>query len=89
VRDLLTQLVDVVDDPASRAAESEGGADDQREADVAGRPLGVDHRVGVRAARHVETDGLHRLREELAVLPLLDHVELGTDEFDAVALQNA
>jgi hypothetical protein len=44
-------------------------------------------RVGVAAPRHVEADALHRLGEELAVLPLLDGLELRADELDAVLVE--
>ena len=57
--------------------------------EVADDALGVGDRVRVVAARHVEADALHRLGEELAVLALLDDVELRADELDAVLLEHA
>ena len=59
------------------------------QADLGDDALGVGDRVRVVAARHVEADALHRLGEELAVLALLDDVELRADELDAVLLERA
>ena len=44
-------------------------------------------RVRIAALGHVEPDALHRLPEELAVLALLDDIELRADELDAVTLK--
>ena len=48
-------------------------------------PARVVERARVARERQLEADLLHRLAEELAVLGLVDRVELGADQPDAVA----
>ena len=76
----------------ARAAHRERRAQDHRVADPGRRRhLGLIarffQRVRVARPRHGEADLLHRLLEQLAVLGLLDRLDLRADELDAVALR--
>ena len=89
MRDLLAQLVDVVDDATTRAAHGERRADDQRESHLRSESLGVGDLVGVGAARHLQADPPHRLGEQPAILALTDDLKGGTDHLHAPPLQRA
>ena len=85
----LHQLFAVVGDAAARAAEREAGADEDREADLAGEVEAVAQVVDQRGLRNFEADADHRVFEEQAVFGLLDGFKLGADELDVVAIENA
>ena len=84
----LFKLFAVVGHSPSGAAEGESGADNEREsADLGGSGPGLLHRVGGGGAGAFEADLGHAVLEELAILPLANGLDLGTDEFDLVALE--
>ena len=83
------QLFAVVGDAAAGAAEGEAGADEDGEAELAGEVEAVAQVVDQRGARHVEADADHGVFEEEAVFGLLDGFELGADELDVVAVEDA
>ena len=83
------QLLDVVDEPAARAAHGVGRADDHRIAELGGDLLGLLHRVGELALRHVDAELRHGRLEGLAVLATLDGVDVDADDLDAVAFEHA
>ena len=81
------QLVRAVSDAAARAAEREGGADDDGIADAVG-----NGKRGVRVARDVRgndrlADRLHRVLEELSVLGAVDGVHICADEAHTVRVE--
>ena len=83
------ELLDVVGDAAARAAEREGGADDQRQADVVEHLAGVVHVVDDAAARDLQADLDHQVFEDLAVLAAMDRVAVGADHLHAVLREDA
>ena len=83
------ELFAVVGDAAAGAAEGEAGADDDGEAELAGEVEAVAEVVDERGAGDVEADADHRVFEEEAVFGLLDGFELGADELDVVAVEDA
>ena len=85
----LHQLFAVVGDAAAGAAEREAGADEHREAELAGEVEAVAQVVDQRRFRNFEADAEHRVFEEQAVFGLLDGLELGADQLDVVAVENA
>ena len=87
--DDLQELLAVVGDAATGAAEGEGRPDDRRQPDDLQRLQRVDQRMGELGARRLEADPLHRLAEELAVLGLVDRFGGGADHLDAVLLEDA
>ncbi len=89
------QLLLVVGEAGAGAAHGEGGADDDGVA-----AEGVDARedvvhgvaddgAGGLAVADLLLDGLHDALEEVAVLALVDRLDVGADELDAVLLQDA
>ncbi len=76
-------------DPAAAAAERVGRADDDRQADVLHRRVGLGGRRGDRAARHPQARLLHRDAELVAVLGAADRLVVGPDQLDAVLLERA
>ncbi len=85
----LHQLFAVVGDAAAGAAEGEAGTDEHRKAELAGKVEAVAQIVDQRGLRDFEADANHRVFEEQAVFGLLDGFELGADEFDVVAVEDA
>ena len=89
LRDDLAKACHVVGHAAAGAAQREGGADDDGEAQVSDDVLGIDHRVGEAGAGNLEVDVGHGLGEELAVLADLDGVDVAADGLDAVLVEDA
>ena len=87
-RENLHQLFAVVGDAAAGAAEREAGADENREAELAGEVEAVAQVVDERGAWHFEADADHRVLEEQAVFGFLDGFELGADELDVESVEN-
>ena len=85
----IAQLVAVVGDAAAGAAQGEGGAQHQGEAQLVCQLLCLGHAVGVAAARALKADALHGLGKELAILALLDGLQVAADELDAVLVEHA
>ena len=83
------QLFAVVSDAAAGAAESETGADDDREADLAGKFEAVFEIVNERGFRHVKADALHSVFEKETVFSLLNGADLGADQAHVVFLEHA
>ncbi len=89
------QLVLVVGEAGAGAAHGEGGADDDRVAAEGVDPgddlvHGVaDDRAGGLAVADLGVDGLDHALEQLAVLALVDRLDVGADQLDAVLLQRA
>jgi hypothetical protein len=76
-------------DAASGPAEGARRANDRRHADFGNDGAGLFDAVRVAAARQVETDALDGGFEQVPVLRLLDRLDFGADELDAVAIQDA
>ncbi len=70
-------------DPAAAAAERVGRADDDRQADVDHRVVGLLCRRRDRRARHLQPRLLHRDAKLVAVLGAADRLVVGADELDA------
>ena len=85
----LHQLFFVIGDAAAGAAHGETGAEDAGIADTAGKLEARGDRVDELGLRRFETDLAHRVLEEEAVFGLLDGVDLGADQLDAIFLQDA
>ncbi len=85
----LHQLFAVVGDAAAGAAEGEAGADEDREAELAGEVEAVAQVVDQSGLGDFEADADHGVFEEQAVFGLLDGFELGADELDVVAVEDA
>jgi hypothetical protein len=77
----------VVGNPAALSTHGETGPEDDREADLLGDGAGLLEGGGVAAAGHLHPDAVHGVLEELPVLGLLDGLEGGADELDAVPCQ--
>jgi hypothetical protein len=75
--------------PPPDAAEGEGGADDDGETDFGGEVEAVAQVVDERGSRNVKADAGHRILEEEAVFGFLDGFELGADQLDVVAVEDA
>ncbi len=88
-RENFHQLLAVVGDAAARAAEREAGTDEHRETELAGVVEAVAKIVDERGTRDFEADANHRVLEEQTVFGLLDGFELGADQLDVVAVENA
>src|SRR5262249_1911273 len=88
-RDPLVELLAAPGDRGAGAAEREARADDRRDAGIADDAARVLERACVARARELEADALHRLAEAIAVLRLVDRLELRTDELDTVPLERA
>ena len=87
--DDLLELLAVVRNAATAAAERERGADHRREAD-----LGLDRERFLEAvrdarARAVEPDVAHGVAEQFAVLGHVDRFARGGDQFDVVLFEHA
>ena len=76
-------------DAAAFAAQGEGGTDDRRQADPLDGSQSLIDGADELPARAVDADALHGLAETLAAFRLLDHLGIGADHFDAMALENA
>ena len=88
-RQNLHQLFAVVGDAAAGAAQREAGAQDDREADLAGELQAVFQIVDQRRLRNVEADLLHRVFEEQTVFGFLDGLDLRADQLHVVLLEHA
>ncbi len=85
----LHELRLVVGDPAPRASQGEGGADDHGEAHLPGEVEALLYAPHKLPPGHLEADPLHGLLEGLPVLPLPYGLRLGPDELHAIFLQDA
>ena len=84
------ELLAVVGDAPTRAAESECGANDEWEtADFFGHSAGVFHVVRRSADGHVEANAEHELFEGFAVLAFVNGLGFGADHFNSVFVQHA
>ena len=83
------QLGMVMCDAAAGASQREARADDDGIAELCGHTLGLLKRVGEARARDLQADVAHGSRKELAVLALLDGVEVAADDLDPLALEHA
>ena len=83
------QLFLVVGDAAARAAQREGGADDDGVADALGDRHALVHRIGDVGRDDGLADLLHGLFEQLAVLRAVDGVHLGADQLDPPLVEEA
>ena len=79
----------VVGDAAAGAAEGEGRAHDERQAELVGGGLGLLHGLGEHAARHAQADLLHGRAELEAVLGAPDGVGVGADHLDLPEVEHA
>src|SRR6185436_20314808 len=75
-------------DRAPRTAERERRPDDRGVAHLADHLARLLDRARVARARKIETDALHRGLEELAVLRLLDRLDLRADQLHAVTVEH-
>jgi hypothetical protein len=82
------ELVGVEGHPTAGAAERKARADDGGETDVSDGRLGFLQRPGIATARQRNSHLLHRRLEELPVFGLVDGVQRGTDEADAILFEN-
>ena len=87
--DDLAELLRRAGDAAAAAAERVGGPDDDRQADVDHRVVGLLRGRRDRAARHLQAGLLHRRAELVAVLGAADRVVVRADQLDAVLLERA
>ena len=84
------EFLAVVGDAATRAAQSESGADDEREgANLRPNLTGFLERVGHAGPGAIEPDLEHDIFEDQAVLAALDGLGVGPDETGAMTLQRA
>ena len=83
------QFFAVVGDAAARAAQSERWANDDREADLAGKLDAVFKVADERRLRHVEPDALHRIFEKQTVFGLFDGADLRANEMHVVLFKHA
>ena len=83
------ELCIVVGDAATRATQREGGAYDDRVADVVGRLLGLLHCVCYFRRHHRLAYSLHGVPEKLSVLSLVYGLHVGTQKAHSVAFQYA
>ncbi len=84
----LTQLVDVVDEAATRATQGVRGAHHHGETQVGGDRLSFLHRVGGLAPRHLNPQTLHQLLEYDAIFAAFDRIDLDADDLDMELVQN-
>ena len=89
VRHLGAIVVEFARDRAARPAQRSRRPDDHRQAELAQHPLGVGRRTRDRGARHLEPDLQHRLLEQVAILGLLDRLELRADKFALESIEHA
>ncbi len=85
----LHHLFAVVGDAAAGAAKGEAGTDENRKAELAGEVETVAQVVYERGTRNLKADADHCVFEEQAVFGFFDGFELGANELDVVALENA
>ena len=88
-RQNLHQLFAVVGDAAAGAAQRKARPDQHRKTDLAGEIQAVAKIVHQRRLGNIEADANHRVFEEQTVFGLLDGLELGADQLDVVAIENA
>ena len=81
------ELCVVVRDAPARASQCEGGAYDDRVADVVGRLQRLLHGVGDLRGHHRLAYSLHGIPEKLSVLSLLYGIHVGAQKAHAVVLQ--
>ena len=89
VGDHALELLPGVGEAAAETAHGEGGADDERVAEVLCEADSLLDRVRDVGACDLRTGLDDEVLEELAVLPLLDGLEVGPDELDVVLFQDA
>ncbi len=86
----LLKLLPVVSDSASGSPQGECGSDDEREGpDLCHGGAGLVQGVGRGGACALQADFCHTLLEELAILPLANGFNLGTNELYAVFREGA
>ena len=83
------QLLDVVDQAATRSAHGVGGPDHDRVSQLGGDAFGLFHRERRRAARHLDAQAVHGLFERDAVFAAFDGVHLHADHLDPIPVQDA
>ena len=84
------EFLGVVGDAATAAAQRERRPDDARvAADLLPHRLGFIQGGGDAGRAHGNADALHRLLEQVAVLRLLDRLQVGADQLHAELLQRA
>src|SRR5215468_6032545 len=86
-RENLGHLLAVVGDATTRPAERKTGTNHCRKTDLCCELEPSAHRVHKLRLRHIKTDLVHRILEQETVFSLLDSLELGPDQLDAVLLQ--
>ena len=82
-----TEVAFVVREARAEAAHREGRAHDERVAELGGGLEDLVHRVAIGDAGDVRARVDHELLEDLAVLALVDRLEVRTDELDVVLLE--
>src|SRR5260370_26473646 len=83
------QFFAVIGNTSARAAQSERGPDDDREADFAGELNAIFQIVDERRFRHIESDALHSVFEKQAVFSFLDGADLSADQTYVVLVEHA
>ena len=83
------QALAVVGDAAAGAAQREGRAHDQRQAEIVRGPLDLGQRGRDDAARHAQADLLHGGAELAAVLGAADGLGVGADHLDLPEVEHA
>ncbi len=78
----------VVGEARAEAAHREGRAHDERVAELVGGCEHLVHRVGDAGCRDICSRVEHELLEDLAVLALVDRLEVRADELDVVLLED-
>ncbi len=84
----VAEALGVAGDAAATPSEREGGAHDQREAELAAGQLGLFERMRESAARHAQADALHDLAELRAILGPADRLRVGADHLDAPQVEH-
>src|SRR4029450_2707341 len=72
-----------------RAAEGEGGTNDQRQAKLGEHLRRFVSTRDAHTTRHDETNLLHNLLEQVAIFCLLDGIQFGANQLDPIALEYA
>ena len=83
------QFLFVIGDAAARAAQREGGADDDGIADLVRHRHAFLYRIGDIRGDDGLADLLHGLFEQLAIFRTVDGVDVGADELDPPLIEEA
>ena len=89
VCDLGAILAELARDRAAGSTQSSRRPNNHRDSEFARDALSVSHRTRNRGTRHLEPDFQHRVLEQLAILGLLDRLELGADQFALESIEHA